>query len=66
MLLRVSYLKTVFVLTLGIALFKSATVGFFHNILPYVERASAVLIMLMGFYLVYYWLIKGGLLTRLT
>lgn len=50
------------VLTLGIALFKSAAVGPFRAAVPYVQRISAVLILLMGSYLVYYWLTKGGLL----
>jgi cytochrome c biogenesis protein CcdA len=54
------------VLTLGMALFKGATVGSFRAVLPYVERISAVLILLMGSYLVYYWLTKGGLLRYLT
>lgn len=54
------------ILTLGMALFKSAVVNSFRAMLPYVERVSAVLILLMGSYLVYYWLTKGGLLARFT
>ena len=54
------------VLTLGMSLFKGATVGSFRSALPYVERISAALVLLMGFYLVYYWLTKGGLLKDFT
>ena len=53
-------------LTLGMALFKGAAVGPFRIMLPYVERISAILILLMGSYLVYYWLTKGGLLKYFT
>ncbi len=53
------------VLTLGMAVFKGMALGKFRAVLPYVERVSAVLILLMGSYLVYYWLAKGGLLDRL-
>ena len=53
-------------LTLGMALFRGATVGIFRVALPYMERTSAVLILLMGSYLVYYWLTKGELLDQLT
>lgn len=54
------------ILTLGLALFKGATVKSFRVVLPYVERVSAVLILVMGSYLVYYWLTKGGLLKYFT
>lgn len=50
------------IFTLGMALFKRATVGSFRALVPYVERVSAGLMLLMGLYLVYYWLTKGGLL----
>jgi cytochrome c-type biogenesis protein len=49
-------------LTLGIALFKQATVNFFHRVVPYVQRLSAGLVLLMGTYLVYYWLFKTDLI----
>ena len=51
--------------TLGMAVFKGMALGKFRAALPYVEHVSAVLILLMGSYLVYYWLAKGGLLDRL-
>lgn len=53
-------------LTVGMALFKGAVVGTFRSMLPYVERVSAVLVLLMGSYLVYYWLVKGGLIRYFT
>ncbi|MCZ6907724.1 MAG: cytochrome c biogenesis CcdA family protein [Deltaproteobacteria bacterium] len=51
------------VLTLGTALFKEGIVltglrGLFH----YVERVAAVLLVVAGSYIVYYWLFKGGLI----
>lgn len=53
------------ILTLGLASFRSAAVGPFRAALPYVERVSAVLILLMGSYLVYYWLTTGGILSKI-
>ena len=53
-------------LTLRIALFRGAIVGQLRTILPYVERGSALLMIGAGIYIVYYWLIKGGLLDTLT
>ena len=53
-------------LTLGLASFRSAAAGPFRVMLPYVERVSAVLILLMGSYLVYYWLTTGGILSKIS
>ncbi len=53
-------------LTLSIAVFKEAIVGQLRTVLPYVERGSALLMIGAGIYIVYYWLIKGGLLDTLT
>ena len=53
-------------LTLSIALFRGAIVTQLRTILPYVERGSAFLMIGAGVYIVYYWLIKGGLLDTLT
>lgn len=52
----------ILVLTLGMALFKEAVVGSIRKALPYVQVVSAVLLMLAGAYIVYYWLTLGGLL----
>ena len=49
-------------LTLGIALFKGVTVGLLQGIFPFVERLSAMLLVLAGAYITYYWLFKGGLI----
>ena len=53
-------------LTLSIAVFKGAIVGPLRTVLPYVERGSALLMIGAGIYIVYYWLVKGGLLDPLT
>ena len=53
-------------LTLGIAMFKGAAVGQLRAALPYVERGSALLMIVAGSYIVYYWLTKGGLLDTLS
>ncbi len=53
-------------LTLSIALFRGAIVTQLRTILPYVERGSALLMIGAGVYIVYYWLIKGGLLDTMT
>ena len=49
-------------LTLGIAVFKGAVVGQLRAALPHVQRLSALLMMVAGSYIVYYWLFKGGLI----
>jgi cytochrome c biogenesis protein CcdA len=50
-------------LTLGIALFREGIiVGGLQRALPYVERAAAVLLVVAGSYIVYYWLVKGQLI----
>ncbi|MDP9374261.1 MAG: cytochrome c biogenesis protein CcdA, partial [Chloroflexota bacterium] len=48
-------------LTLATALFKHAVVGGVRRALPYVEPVSAVLLLLAGAYIIYYWLTIGGL-----
>ncbi|MFQ5828353.1 MAG: cytochrome c biogenesis CcdA family protein [Candidatus Methylomirabilia bacterium] len=51
------------VLTLGIALFKEGLiVSRLRGVLPYVERVAAVLLLIAGSYIVYYWLFKGQLI----
>ncbi len=51
------------VLTLGIALFKEGIVlTGLRGLFPYVERVAAVLLLVAGSYIVYYWLFKGGLI----
>lgn len=53
-------------LTLAVALFKEGMVASgLRGVLPYAERAAAVLVLLSGTYILYYWLIKGGLINRL-
>lgn len=52
----------ILILTLSMAFFKDAVVGTLRKGLPYVHVASALLLMLAGGYIVYYWLTLGGLL----
>ena len=52
----------ILVLTIGIAVFKGAVVGKLQKALPYVERVSALLLIIAGSYIVYYWLFKGRLI----
>ncbi len=49
-------------LTLSLALFQGMLVRHLKRLLPYVERAGAVLLIGAGLYIVYYWLTKGQLL----
>lgn len=54
------------VLTLGIALLKEGLiVSRLQRTLPYVERVAAVLVLLAGSYIVYYWLFKAELIRML-
>lgn len=51
------------VLTLGIAVVKEGVVvGTLRKILPYVQKISALLLLVAGAYIVYYWLSSGLLL----
>jgi cytochrome c biogenesis protein CcdA len=52
----------ILLLTLGIAFFKGAVVERLRAVMPYVERVSALLMMVAGSYIVYYWLFKGNLI----
>jgi len=52
----------ILVLTVGIALFKGAVVGTLRRALPYVQSVGAILLVIAGAYIVYYWLTLGGLL----
>lgn len=52
-------------LTVGLALFRDVALGAVRQVLPYVERAGALLLTAAGGYIIYYWLFKGGLLVRL-
>ena len=36
--------------------------GKLRSILPYIERISALLLIIAGTYIVYYWLFKGRLI----
>lgn len=52
-------------LTLAIALLKEGlVVGGVRRVLPVAERAAAGLVLLSGGYILYYWLVKGGLLAQ--
>ena len=53
-------------LTLGTALFKYAALRTVRHIVRWVHPVSAVLLLLAGVYLMYYWLTLGGLLAALT
>jgi cytochrome c biogenesis protein CcdA len=51
----------ILVLTVGIALLKEGlVVAKVRKLIPYMQHATAVLVILAGFYIVYYWLFKSG------
>ena len=52
-------------LTVSMALFRGAMVGALRRVLPYIQPVSAVLLLIAGAYIVYYWLTLGGLLDKL-
>ena len=52
----------ILLVTLGIAVFKGAVVGQIRAVTPCVERLSALLMVVAGSYIVYFWLFKGGLI----
>jgi cytochrome c-type biogenesis protein len=47
-------------LTLALAFFKQGLVRWFRRAVPYVRLASAVLLVLAGAYVIFYWLSSGG------
>ncbi|GIV77071.1 MAG: hypothetical protein KatS3mg050_1465 [Litorilinea sp.] len=51
-----------FLLTTSMALFEGAMVRYVRNALPYLQPVSALLLVLAGTFIVYYWLTLGGLL----
>ena len=52
----------IMLLTVGMALFKTAVVGAMRRLLPYIQPLSAGLMTVAGSYIVFYWLTLGGLL----
>ena len=56
--------SVILVLTLGMAVFKGAVVGGLRKVLPYVGTISAVMLLVSGAFIVYYWLTIGELLDR--
>ena len=52
-------------LTIGMAVFKGALVGSLRKMLPYVSTISAVMLLVAGAFIVYYWLTIGELLERI-
>lgn len=53
----------IMIVTIGIALFKSAILGPLRRSMQYVERVSAAILAVVGAYLVFYWLTEGDLST---
>jgi cytochrome c biogenesis protein CcdA len=49
-------------LTVAISLLQAAALRSVRRVLPYVQPVSAALLLLVGAYLVYYWLTVGGIL----
>jgi cytochrome c biogenesis protein CcdA len=54
--------SVILTLTLGMAVFKGAMVGGLRRMLPYVGTISAVMLLVSGAFIVYYWLTIGELL----
>ncbi len=50
------------VLSLSMAVFREALIDYLGRFLPYVHKASGVLLVGAGGYILYYWLVKGQLL----
>jgi len=56
--------SVILVLTLGMAVFKGAMVGGLRKMLPYVGTITALMLLVSGAFIVYYWLTIGELLDR--
>ena len=57
--------SVILVLTAGMAVFKGAMVGGLRKVLPHVGAISAVMLLVSGAFIVYYWLTIGELLARI-
>ena len=55
----------ILLLTVTTAVFKGSVTAWLRTGLPYAERFSAVLLMVAGSYIVYYWLFKGRLIDEI-
>jgi cytochrome c-type biogenesis protein len=54
----------IMILTVGMAVFRGAMLGSLRRLLPHVGLISAVMLLLAGSFIVYYWLTIGELLGR--
>ena len=54
------------VLTVSVAFFKHTAIAGTQSVVRYVQPTTAVLLLVAGAYIVYYWLTLGGLLTGVT
>ncbi len=57
--------SVILALTIGMALFKGAMTGALRRALPHVGAISAVMLLVAGTFIVYYWLTIGELLARI-
>ena len=57
--------SVILALTIGMALFKGAATGALRKALPHVGTISAVMLLVAGTFIVYYWLTIGELLERI-
>ena len=57
--------SVILALTIGMALFKGAMTGALRKALPHVGAISAVMLLVAGTFIVYYWLTIGELLARI-
>ena len=48
------------IVTLGVVFFKTAMIRITRSVVPYVQPAGAIFLVLAGFYLIYYWTIGTG------
>ena len=58
--------SVIVLLTLAMSVFKGAMVGALRGALPYIQPVSAVLMIVAGAYIVFYWLTLGELIGKLT
>lgn len=47
-------------ITLALAFFKQGLVKWLRGAVPYIQSASAILLVLAGAYIIYYWFFPGG------
>ncbi|MBM3958889.1 MAG: cytochrome c biogenesis protein CcdA [SAR202 cluster bacterium] len=57
--------SVILLLTVSMAIFKGAVISVFRRVMPVMQPVSAVLVLLAGGFIIFYWLTEGGLAAQI-